>query len=96
MDNMIDKLDKTYVMFVLESMNITPYQLSKMTGISGATYSRLLADKQNLSWSSIATIEKETGIAFKSQEHIIYANELSFCPHSKIEKGTKNGKQKKI
>ena len=92
MDSMIENLDKTYVMFVLEKLNITVYQLSKRTGISNATFSRLLAKKHSMTWSNIAKIEYETDIAFKSQEHLIFANELSFCPNSKTNKGTNNGK----
>ena len=80
MNNMIENLDQTYVHFVLFSKDITAYQLSKMTGISNTTFSRVLNYKQHLNWTSIAKIEMETGIPFKGQEHLIWANEQSFIP----------------
>ena len=77
---MLENLDRTYVEFVLFKKNITPYKLAKMTGISGATFSRVLSGKQHLSWLNIAKIEHETDVPFKGQEHIMFATEQAFIP----------------
>lgn len=66
--------------YVIFSKDITPYQRAKITGLSGATISRVINGKQNLSWKSIAKIEIETGIPFKGQDHMIGAAEQSFIP----------------
>ena len=73
MSNMNEILDKTYVLYVLETLDCTAYQLAKRTGISNETFSRVKQFKDSLSWKTITTIENETGIEFKSPAHMLFS-----------------------
>lgn len=68
--------DKTYVLFIIESLGITAYQLSKQTGISNKTFTNIKNFKANLSWNIIRQIEKISPYKFKSQEHIAYSQDF--------------------
>lgn len=76
MKNIEDNYDKTFVLYVLEKLNITPYQLSKLTGISDRTFTSVKRFKANLSWKLIRKIEESTDIKFKSDEHIFYSTKF--------------------
>ena len=66
-------LDKTYVPYVLKVTGFTAYKLAKETGLSHATFSKVLKCKQNLNWGSIIKIEEFTGVEFLGHKHIEFA-----------------------
>lgn len=66
-------LDKTYVLYVLDKMNWTAYELAKQSGVSNDTLSRAKSFKASLSWKTITKIENTTGIEFRSSGHILFS-----------------------
>lgn len=69
-------LDKSYILYILEKLDITPYQLSKLAGISNSTITRVKNGTAHLTWKVISRIENETGVEFKSFEHVSYTTEF--------------------
>lgn len=70
---MIDILDKTYVLYVLETLDCTAYRLAQQTGISNDTLSRAKNFKGSLSWATIAKIQNITGVEFMSPNHMLFS-----------------------
>lgn len=73
MQKMNEILDKTYVLYVLDTMNWTAYQLAKQSGVSNETLSRAKAFKASLSWQTITKIENATNIEFRSSGHVLFS-----------------------
>ena len=73
MNKMNRHLDKTFILYVLDKLNITAYQLHKMTGINNQTFTFVKQFKARLTWTTIQRIEKASNLEFKSTEHIAYS-----------------------
>lgn len=76
MNIMYQHLDKTFVLYVLEKLDISAYQLSKMTGISNDTFSRVKAFNAHLTWNTIIKIMNATDTQFMSHEHLLYSHDF--------------------
>ena len=79
---MIDILDKTYVLYVLETLDCTAYKLAQQTGISNDTLSRAKNFKGYLSWGTIAKIQNITGVEFMSPKHLLFS--AQFLEHPEL------------
>lgn len=73
MSKIEDHYDKTFILYVLEKLDISAYQLAKMAEVSEKTFTNVKRFNCNLGWKLIRKIEKTTNLTFKSQEHIIYS-----------------------
>ena len=69
-----DFLDGLYVLYVLDKLDLSTNKLAKKTGVSQSTISNASHLKHSLSWNILSKIQNETGLIFKGEEHIIFAN----------------------
>lgn len=76
MNDIVKNLDKSYAAYVLEKTGYTPYMLAKRTSMAPQTISRAVSGEKSLTWNTIYKIEHETGIQFRSQDHIIFATKF--------------------
>lgn len=73
MNNLNQHIDKTYILYVLDKLDITAYQLAKMTGINNQTFSRVKYFNARLTWNTITRVQSATNLEFKSPEHLLYS-----------------------